>query len=164
MLACLIVGAVFTVVTVGIHSVGTAWWIGCLKCKQQHTPTGLAARLMPIKLLCSTALVLLVLHLAEAFPWALLYMNLPSDDAINTFEEAVYFATVTFASLGYGDVVLSGPWRALSAMQAMNGLLVFGWSTALLFAVVQRIWGDESENQLNPSENDQTLQTIRQFG
>ena len=37
--------------------------------------------------------------------------------------------------------MIEGPWRLLSAVQAMNGLLVFGWSTALLFAVVERIWG-----------------------
>lgn len=68
-------------------------------------------------------------------------MMLPGLDTFQTFEQSAYFATVTFASLGYGDIVISGPWRMLSGIQAMNGLLVFGWSTALLFAVVERIWG-----------------------
>ena len=143
MAACILVGSILTIITVGIHSFGTAWWIGQLKQPRSKPMTAFAARVFPIKLLCSTALVLLALHIAEVGPWALLYMNLPGNDSLNNFEASCYFATVTFASLGYGDIVIDGPWRMLSAIQAMNGLLVFGWSTALLFAVVERIWGHD---------------------
>ena len=41
---------------------------------------------------------------------------------------------------GLGDLTLKPPWRILSAMQAADGMLLFGWSTAFLFAVVQRVW------------------------
>ncbi len=142
MIWSIIVGAFLTVVTVGIHALGTSWWIGRLR-HAAKTARGLRRRLLPLHLLCSTALLLLALHIAEVASWALAYLLLPNIDSLNTFEEATYFATVTFASLGYGDIVISGPWRLLSAIQAMNGLLVFGWSTALLFAVVERIWGAE---------------------
>lgn len=138
----IIVGAFLTVITVGIHALGTAWWIGRLR-RAARTAKGLRRRLLPLHLLCSTALLLLTLHIAEVAPWAAAYLLLPNIGSLNTFEEAIYFATVTFASLGYGDIVINGPWRLLSAIQAMNGLLVFGWSTALLFAVVERIWGAE---------------------
>ena len=141
----ILVGSVLTVVTIGIHAVGTAWWIGRLKRTTKPAP-GLRSRLLPLRVLCSTALLLLLLHIAEVGPWAAAYLLIPGIGALNTFEEATYFATVTFASLGYGDIVIDGPWRLLSGIQAMNGLFVFGWSTALLFAVVERIWGaDEAD-------------------
>ena len=56
------------------------------------------------------------------------------------FEAAIYFSFVTFTTLGYGDLTLSDGWRLLSGIEALNGILLDGWSTAVLFAVVQRIW------------------------
>lgn len=144
MIGSILLGIVLTLLTIGIHAVGTAWWIGRLKLKAKRVSRGSKIRLLPLRLLCSTALLLLLLHMAEVAPWAAAYLFLPGLESINSFEQATYFATVTFASLGYGDIVIEGPWRLLSAVQAMNGLLVFGWSTALLFAVVERIWGADN--------------------
>ena len=142
MIGSMVLGVVLTLVTIGIHALGTAWWIGRLKLRAKRA-RGSKIKLLPLRLLCSTALLLLLLHMAEVVPWASVYLLLPGLDSIDSYEQATYFATVTFASLGYGDIVIDGPWRLLSAVQAMNGLLVFGWSTALLFAVVERIWGTE---------------------
>lgn len=142
MIGSILVGSVLTVITVGIHATSTAWWIGRLKMTGQKA-TRVKIRFLPLRMLCSTALLLILLHLVEVLPWATAYMLLPGLDAFHSFEESAYFATVTFASLGYGDIVIRGPWRMLSGIQAMNGLLVFGWSTALLFAVVERIWGGD---------------------
>ena len=66
--------------------------------------------------------------------WAWLYGVL---GAISDFETAVYFSGVTFTSLGYGDVVLKGPVRMLAPLQAANGLMMYGITTALFFAAVQ---------------------------
>ena len=55
-------------------------------------------------------------------------------------ETALYFSTVTYTTLGYGDVVLTPPWRVLASLEAANGILLFGWTTAFLFMVVRRIW------------------------
>ena len=137
MLNSILVGTLLTIITVAIHAVGTTSWISYLTrsskaAQQRNTPRS------PIVVLGSTATVLLLLHILEVAVWALAYLLLV--DNLNTLEEATYFSTVTFASLGYGDIVIEGPWRLLSAIEAMAGLLIFGWSTALLFAVVQRIW------------------------
>jgi len=59
---------------------------------------------------------------------------------MTSFEESLYFSLVTMATLGYGDVVLDKSWRILSAIQGANGSFLFGWSTALTFYAVQRIF------------------------
>ena len=86
------------------------------------------------------ALFVLWLFLAtilEVSTWAVLYLAL---DAVRTLEEAAYFSMETFTTLGYGDITLDKDWRLLSSFEAANGLLMFGWSTALIFAAVQWIY------------------------
>ena len=157
MIGSILIGCVLTVITVGIHAAATAWWIGRLK-RTAERATRVGMRFLPLRMLCSTALLLLLLHIVEVIPWATAYLMLPGSDVFNTFEESSYFATVTFASLGYGDIVIQGSWRLLSGIQAMNGLLVFGWSTALLFAVVERIWGREEAEETAPRDARAVLQ------
>jgi hypothetical protein len=74
--------------------------------------------------------------IVEVWLWAGLYLVI---GALETLEEALYFSTVTFSTLGYGDVVLDNSWRLLGSFEAANGLFLFGWSTALVFAVIQRL-------------------------
>ena len=47
---------------------------------------------------------------------------------------------VTYTTLGYGDVVLIERWRLLSSFEATNGIIMFGWTTAIVIAAVQRIY------------------------
>ncbi len=156
----ILVGLLLSLLTIGVHALGTASWIRHL---QAIAKSGLNKKLssmwLQLKLLCLTAGVLLLLHIVEVTIWAVVYrLLIPGEEFIN-FEEALYFSTVSFTALGFGDVVIEGSWRLLSAIQAMTGLLVFGWSTALLFAVVQRIWSfDEQRASVGPEENvDQKL-------
>jgi voltage-gated potassium channel Kch len=88
----------------------------------------------------STGVVLLALHLLQALAWAVAFLVLPGTPQTRSFEEAAYFSIVTFTTLGYGDITLDANWRLLSGIEAMNGILLAGWSTALLFSVVQRSW------------------------
>ena len=73
----------------------------------------------------------------EVWAWAMLYLFL---GAIESIETAVYFSTVTFTTLGFGDITLDEQWRLLSSFEAANGLLMFGWSTALIFVAVQWVY------------------------
>lgn len=73
----------------------------------------------------------------ESALWAGLYVWV---DALPTFQEALYFSLVTFTTLGYGDITLHEDWRMLGAFQAANGILMFGWTTALIVAVAQRVF------------------------
>lgn len=80
---------------------------------------------------------LFVATIIEVWAWALLYLII---GAAQSVEEAAYFSTVTFTTLGYGDITLDEQWRLLSSFEGANGLLMFGWSTALIFAAVQRVY------------------------
>jgi hypothetical protein len=79
----------------------------------------------------------------EAWLWALLYLYHPMISTLQDLETAFYFSMVTFTTLGYGDVVLTGQWRTLASIQAANGVIIFGWTTALIFYFIQRIYTEE---------------------
>jgi hypothetical protein len=76
------------------------------------------------------------LHTVEIWLYASLYLVLGE---AHLLEEALYFSTVTFASLGFGDIVLSPRWRLLSAIEAANGVILFAWSTTFLLGVNSRL-------------------------
>lgn len=84
----------------------------------------------------STLMSLLMIgNIVQVAFWAVLYRSL---GALEDFETAMYFSGVTFTSLGYGDVVLTGRIRLLAPLQAANGLMMFGITTALFFSGVQQ--------------------------
>ena len=142
MLKSIIIGLLLSMVTVGIHAVGTEWLIHHFR-KRESLYAPPLSRLKSVKLLCGTAVALLVFHVVEVAVWASVYLIILSLDPIHTIEEATYFSMGTFSALGYGDIVITESWRVLSGIQAMTGVLVFGWSTALLFAVVRALWISE---------------------
>jgi len=74
-------------------------------------------------------LLLLIGNLGQITVWALLFMML---DEFNLFADAFYHSAVNFGSLGYGDIVMSKEHRLLGALEAINGILMIGVSTAAL--------------------------------
>jgi len=58
--------------------------------------------------------------------------------ALQNYDDAFYFSLVTFATLGYGDIVLPRHFRIFGALGAAMGSLMLGWSTALIFAAISR--------------------------
>jgi len=83
----------------------------------------------------AAASVLMAAHLAEVLVWSFAY-SLISIAPPGT--DLVYFAFVNYTTLGYGDVTPLERWRLLGPMTAMNGVLLFGWSTAVIFEVLRR--------------------------
>ena len=78
--------------------------------------------------------VLILGNLTQAAIWALLFQLLGE---FERFSDAYYHSAVNFATLGYGDVVMSAQHKLLGPLQAINGVLMIGVSTALLMAVYQ---------------------------
>jgi len=139
MLKYSLIGAVLVVITVIIHAVGTTWWLHVLG-RRYSDSNGVFYRNKSAHILIGTVLALLILHTVEIVVWAYAFLLMVPAGELTTFEEAVYFSFVTFTTLGYGDITLSAPWRLLSGIEALNGIMLVGWTTAMVFAVVQRTW------------------------
>lgn len=88
----------------------------------------------------SAAMVLIVLglfaiHTVEVWAWALTYFFV---EAVPRFQDSLYFSTVTFSTLGYGDIILTPDWRLFGSLEGVNGFLLIGWSTAFLVSASTR--------------------------
>jgi hypothetical protein len=76
-------------------------------------------------------------HITQMMLWAAAYLAL---DAIEGFEQVLFFSMVTFTTLGYGDFVLEQGWLLLGSFEAAVGIIMFGWTSAIVGAVVHRIY------------------------
>jgi hypothetical protein len=79
---------------------------------------------------------LFALHSVQIWLYAFAYLTVGEFD---TMETALYFASATFTTVGYGDVILSHNWRMLGAAEGLNGFLLIGWSTAFLVSLTGRL-------------------------
>ena len=77
-----------------------------------------------------------VAHLTQIALWAVAFLLCGQ---VSTLEAAFYFSAQNFTALGYGDVLLSERWRLLGPLEAINGLLFFGLSAAVLFAIMSNL-------------------------
>jgi hypothetical protein len=88
-----------------------------------------------IGVMTATVLMLMVAHTLEVFVWAAAYsvIGVASEGA-----DLVYFAFVNYTTLGYGDITPVPQWRLIGPITAMNGVLLIGWSTAVIFEVLRK--------------------------
>jgi hypothetical protein len=98
-------------------------------------------------LLSAIMLMLLAGNLLQMSLWAALFVQLGE---FENFAEAFYHSVVNFTTLGYGDVVMSMERRLLGALEAANGVLMFGLATGLLFAVLVDLMEREWARRLPP--------------
>jgi hypothetical protein len=89
-----------------------------------------------VTLLVSNAILLL--HIAEATAWAWLYVKL---EAIDDFPSAILFSMNAITSYGHNDSQLADKWKLLGAIESMNGVMIFGLSTAFFFAALMQMRG-----------------------
>jgi hypothetical protein len=97
--------------------------------------TTLRPTLVLIAVMVATVSVLMVAHMFEVIIWSLAYAIV---DAAPGDVDLLYFAFVNYTTLGYGDILPAERWRLLGPMTAMSGVLLFGWSTAVIFEVLRR--------------------------
>ncbi len=81
-------------------------------------------------------LALFTLHGIEIWLYAAVYLVI---GAVQNLEAAVYYSTITYASIGFGDSEMARPWRLVGAIEGINGVLLLGWSTAFFVTVVARL-------------------------
>jgi Ion channel len=133
MLIQLVVGSCVTALCIVLHAPATIVAVRVARAVGLRTASRPPLHLAGV--MTATALILMLAHVAEVFVWSVAYAiaNAAPDDA-----NLVYFAFVNYTTLGYGDVTPLEKWRLLGPMTAMNGVLMFGWSTALMFEVLRK--------------------------
>ena len=133
MLRQFLVGGGISVINIAIHSLVMAIVVRVAQLASMktrpHPSLFLAAVMIPI------VSVLMATHALEVIVWSSAYAIV---DAAADGSNLVYFAFVNYTTLGYGDIVPLERWRLLGPITAMNGVLLFGWSTAVLFEVLRR--------------------------
>src|SRR5262245_20392269 len=129
----LLFALVLTAVTVVIHGAGTVLVLARLAVLRQKHPAGPLAQSLSI---VRAVALLLILHLVEATLWAVFFVVA---DALPDLETALYFSMTSYTTVGYGDVLLPAEWRLLGPIEAAVGILMLGWSTAIIVAAITRI-------------------------
>ena len=141
MVQALLVGAMAVIVTVIIHMVGLMVLLGFMRVRSsQLHPHRSSLRHMVF--VVGMVMGLVIIHTIEMFFYAGLYELL---GVFEDWEASLYFSISAFTTLGQGDVFIDGPWRIVGAIEAFNGFLLIGWSTAFLFSVLGRLRAAEFE-------------------
>lgn len=133
MLIQLFLATTMSLVTVAIHLIGLAFLVRMLR---SHHRLVRPLKSAPVAILLIATVTIFAIHTAEIWLYALLYILL---GALDSFEVALYFSTVTYSSLGYGDVLLGEEWRILGAIEGATGLIMIGWSTAFLVSLLAQL-------------------------
>ncbi len=133
MLRQLLFGGSISLVNIAIHALvmTTVIWVA----QSAGVQTRSRSTLLLIVVMIPTVSVLMLAHVLEVIVWSIAYSWV---DAAPAAVNLVYFAFVNYTTLGYGDIVPVEHWRLLGPMTAMNGILLFGWSTAVIFEVLQK--------------------------
>ncbi|MCK1716756.1 potassium channel family protein [Bradyrhizobium sp. 141] len=132
-----LVGSIVSVINIMIHALVTVTAIGIARAAGLRY---LARPRLPLMVvMVATAAALMVAHTIEVLVWALAYAMVGAAPAGS---DLLYFAFVNYTTLGYGDVTPVQKWRLTGPMTAMNGILMFGWSTAVLFEVLRKTLDD----------------------
>jgi ion channel len=133
MLRQFLVGGGVSVVNIAIHALVMTIVVRVAQVRGAEIKTHSSLLLMGVMI--PTVTVLMATHALEVIVWSVAYSFV---DAAPAGADVTYFAFVNYTTLGYGDVTPVDRWRLLGPITAMNGVLLFGWSTAVIFEVLRR--------------------------
>jgi len=133
MLRQILVGAAVSLCNIAIHAFLMAAVIWAARAAVSMTPSRQSLQLIAVMI--ATVSFLMTAHLAEVLVWALAYAIV---GVAPEGTDLIYFSFVNYTTLGYGDVTPAERWLLLGPMTAMNGVLLFGWSTAVIFEILRR--------------------------
>ena len=132
MITKLLIASCLVAITVTIHAGG----LGLVLSHVLHSKERPQTQFWPITwLFIRVAWLLLLFHLLEIAVWACFFWW---QKCMPDVESSFYFSAVTYATIGYGDLVLPKEWRMLGPMEGFTGILMFGLSTAFFFIVVSK--------------------------
>jgi Ion channel len=131
----LAIGASAVLCTLLIHGLAV---IGTVRFFRHETSLGRAGASVWVDfpIVVVAMLLTFVAHLIEMALWAELFLICGE---FQDFGTAYYFSAVNYTTLGYGDLIMSPSWRLLGPLEATDGALLFGVSTAMIFTVIMRL-------------------------
>jgi phosphatidylglycerophosphate synthase len=129
------VGSAAVICTILIHAVPLSATIAFVRREKKRGHLGISFR-RDMRVVMRTILYAFVAHLIEMALWATLFVICGE---FSDFATAYYHSAVNYTSLGYGDIIMSPTWRLLGPLETASGMLLFGVSTAMIFAVIQRL-------------------------
>lgn len=130
MLLCLLLQAIFLATCLRYYT------------RFRQTWQGNESQWLDIQVLAVVMLLMSLGNFVQMAIWALLFILLGEFD---DFATALYHSGVNFATLGYGDIVMSTRWRLLGPLEAANGILMFGVSTSAMTAAVMDVIKDKRD-------------------
>jgi Ion channel len=142
MLREILVGAAVSVCNIAIHAFLMAAVIWAARSADAIVTSRQSLRLITIMI--ATVSFLMAAHFIEVLVWSLAYTIV---GAAPKGTDVIYFAFVNYTTLGYGDVTPVERWQLLGPITAMNGVLMFGWSTAVIFDVLRRAFVNDRQRR-----------------
>ncbi|MBW4331928.1 potassium channel family protein [Stakelama sp. CBK3Z-3] len=138
MIAQLAIATAMVLLTVAIHGAGIIVLVRLMRLEAAEERAGHVVHASWRGFAVTLALVLglFLLHGLEIWLYAALY---ELGGALGGLEHAVYFSTITYATIGYDDQGLDIAWRLVAAIEGINGIILLGWSTAFFVTVVSRL-------------------------
>ena len=133
-----VVSSILAVLCVVIHGLGlfslshalrSETAVERLKRIEPLSPRGVAFTL-------GIVVAMLALHGIEIWLFSFVYIGLGAIDAL---EDALYFSTISYSTVGYSDIHIAAEWRLLGAFESILGMVLLGWSTAFFFRMLSRM-------------------------
>lgn len=131
----LAVGTATIFLTIFIHATALATIVNFVRRERRLGRAGVRFW-KDVRIVASVTLLALAAHLVEIAAWALVF-ELCAE--FPNFPAAFYSSAENYTTLGYGDVIMSPAWRLLGPLEAADGMLMFGVTTAMIFAIIQRL-------------------------
>ena len=133
--APLIIGVMTTACTIVVQGLAVSFTLHFVRRRHSLGRAGVAFW-SDLWIVGVTMMIALAAHLSGICLWASLFLLIGEFEAFGT---AFYHSSVNYTTLGYGDLPMSPAWKMLGPIEATDGLLMFGVSTALIFAVMRRL-------------------------
>lgn len=132
------VSSVMVVLCVTIHGFGLFGLSRLMRTERARERIEQINPLSPRGTIFTLAIVIaiVILHGAEIWLFAFVYLAL---EAVHNFEQALYFSTISYSTVGYSDLHILPDWRLLGAFESILGVILMGWSTAFFFRMLTRI-------------------------
>ena len=159
----MVVGVTAVICTILIHALPLRATIEIIRREKRLGHVGVRFSL-DTRIVTRCIIYALVAHLIEIALWAVLFMICGEFSDLRT---AYYHSAVNYTSLGYGDIIMTPAWRLLGPLETADGMLLFGVSTAMIFAVIQWLVGarfaDLQDRVSTPAEPVTSTNTSREL-